>query len=336
MKTYEYRGLRAPRIVAIGGGTGLSNMLRGLKRYTSNLTALVTVTDNGGGSGVLRRELGMLPPGDIRNCMQALANTEDTIKELLAYRFTGGSLEGQSFGNLFLAALGGISDSFEQAVTKMGEVLAVSGRVLPISNELIDIQAELSDGSCVLGETEIVRYCRENGLKINKLKTVPEKPIPVFSCLEAIEQAELIILGPGSLYTSVLPNLLVDGVTEAICRSSAMKIYVCNVMTQPGETSGFSVSDHVETLFRHAGARLFDNCLANSMPIPEEMAARYRSMGASQPVLDKERLTELGVRLHAAPMVSETRGFAWHDSDLLSREILNIYRNESPTKLYGG
>ena len=336
MKVYDYHGLHSPKIVAIGGGTGLSNMLRGLKRYTRNLTAIVTVTDNGGGSGVLRRELGMLPPGDIRNCMQALANTEDTIEELLSYRFAGGSLKGQSFGNLFLAALGGISESFEEAVTKMGQVLAVSGRVLPVSNDLLDLEAKLSDGSTVLGETEIVRTCREKKLKIQKIRITPEKASPVSACLEAIRQAELILLGPGSLYTSVLPNLLVDGVREEICRSDAVKLYICNVMSQAGETDGYSVADHVQALLSQTGAKLFDGCLANSLPLPKEVAERYRAQGASQPVLDRERVEALGVRLYAAPLASAARGFAWHDADLLARELLNIYRQQSPTKLYGG
>ena len=336
MRKYEPFSTHSPRIVAIGGGTGLSNMLRGLKRHTKNLTAIVTVTDDGGGSGVLRRELGMLPPGDIRNCMQALANTEETIEELLGYRFTGGSLEGQSFGNLLLAALGGISDSFEEAVTKMGQVLAVSGQVLPVSNELIDLEAVLSDGSRVLGETELVKACREKHIHIKQMRTVPEKPAPVAACLEAIDRAEMIVFGPGSLYTSILPNLLVDGVLDAVRNSDALKLYICNVMTQTGETDGFTVADHIEALFAQTGARIFDNCLANSMPLPKELAARYALQGARQPELDRGKVEALGVELYVAPLASETQGFAWHDPNQLAREILNIYWEKSPTKLYGG
>ena len=233
----------APRIVAIGGGTGLSTMLRGLKTVSPAITAIVTVADNGGGSGVLRQELGMPPPGDVRNCLQALANTEPTMEALLAYRFKEGTLKGQSFGNLFLAALNDMSPSFDQAVSRMSDVLAITGRVLPVTNADVQLIADFDDGATVVGECEIAEYKRGEQRRIRRVYLSPEKPPAIPACLEAIEQADLILLGPGSLYTSVIPNLLVDGIAEAIHASDAAKVYVMNLMTQDGETEDFTARD---------------------------------------------------------------------------------------------
>ncbi len=220
-----------PNIVCIGGGTGMSTLLSGLKLYTPNITAIVTVADDGGGSGVLRTELGMPPPGDIRNCILALANIEPTMSKLLSYRFEDGSLKGQSFGNLFLAAMNGISNSFEQAVAKTSDVLNITGRVFPVTSENIHLVAELEDGSVVLGESKIVAAKKENGCKIKHIKLIPEAPKALPEATKAIHNADLLIFGPGSLYTSILPNLLVDGIPEAIAASSAEKLYIANVMT---------------------------------------------------------------------------------------------------------
>ena len=232
-----YRGPsgKGPRIVAIGGGTGLSTMLRGLKKYTNNLTAVVTVADDGGGSGVLRQELGMLPPGDIRNCLEALANVEPLMGELLHYRFTEGSLKGQSFGNLFLAALNGISGgSFEEAVSRMSQVLAITGRVLPVTTANVQLEAELENGARVVGESKIF-YCKKREeCRVRRVRLVPERPAALSEALEAIRQADMLLLGPGSLYTSLIPNLLVEGIAQAILDSDALKIYIANVMTQEG------------------------------------------------------------------------------------------------------
>ena len=250
-----------PRIVAIGGGTGLSTMLRGLKLYTADLTAIVTVADDGGGSGVLREELGMPPPGDIRHCMEALANAEPVMEQLLNYRFPSGSgrLTGQSFGNLILAALNGIYPSFDEAVARMSEVLAISGRVLPVTNENVQLEATFENGSSVVGESKIFQFKKEQDCRIRSVRLLPERPAALPAALEAIGRAELIILGPGSLYTSVIPNLLVDGIAEAVCSAQALKLYVCNIMTQDGETEGMTASEHVAALLKHL-ARVWWTC----------------------------------------------------------------------------
>lgn len=332
MKTYQRRS--GPKIVAIGGGTGLSTMLRGLKRKTGNLTAIVAVSDNGGGSGVLREELGMLPPGDVRNCIQALANTEPTMERLLAYRFTEGHLKGQSFGNLFLAALNGMAGSFDQAVEQMSEVLAITGRVLPVTNANVHLIADFDDGSTVTGQVQIARYKRESDSRIRHISVVPEHPQALPACLEAIEQADLILLGPGSLYTSVIPNLLSDGICEAIHRSKAMKVYIMNLMTQDGETEGYSGQAHIQALFDHGGAGLFDHCLVNSREIPPYMLEAYHLEGAHPTVVDDAALAELGVAAYRAPVARWAGGLVRHDPDDLAQAIIDMYLQLSPVKVY--
>ena len=242
------------KVVIIGGGTGLSVMLRGMKHIDDiQLSAIVTVADDGGGSGVLRQELGMLPPGDIRNCLEALANVEPVMSELLHYRFTEGSLRGQSFGNLFLAALNGISGSFDQAVSRMSQVLAITGTVLPVTTSDVQLEAELENGARVLGESKIF-YCKKReDCRVRQVRLVPEHPPALPGALEAIRTADMILLGPGSLYTSVIPNLLVDGITQAIAASDALKIYIANVMTQEGETEGYTNADHIRAVFSTPG-----------------------------------------------------------------------------------
>jgi len=324
-----------PAVVAIGGGTGLSTMLRGLKKHTRDLTAIVTVADDGGGSGVLRKELGMLPPGDIRNCIRALANTEPTMDALLGYRFTEGSLAGQNFGNLFLAALNGMSDSFDQAVARMCEVLAVTGRVLPVTSEDIRLAAVFDDGSEIVGESLICDRKKELGGNITKVRLIPEKPAALDESIAAIERAEYIILGPGSLYTSIIPNLLTDGVPEAIIRSDALKIYVLNVMTQDGETEGYAGSDHFRALFAHGGYKLFDYCLANDLPAPEALRERYAAEGAGQTIVDKTEMERLGVQVFTAPVADWGSGYARRDPDALAWELMRIFRDRSRTRIYG-
>ena len=266
---YERRWAQGPKVVAIGGGTGLSTMLRGLKNHTKNLTAIVTVADDGGSSGMLRQDLGMPPPGDIRHCMEALANAEPLMQELLTYRFPQGSgnLTGQSFGNLILAALNGISGSFDEAVSKMSQVLAITGRVLPVTNADVVLEATFENGTQVQGESKISDFKKAQDCRIQSVRLLPEHPKALPEAVRAIEEADLILLGPGSLYTSVIPNLLVDGISEAVCASKAMKIYICNIMTQDGETEGMTASDHVKALLRHSGPGLVDICLCNSAPV---------------------------------------------------------------------
>lgn len=324
----------APRVVAIGGGHGLSTLLRGLKNKTENLTAIVTVADDGGGSGVLRQEIGMLPPGDIRNCMEALANTEPVMEQLLSYRFKDGSLKGQAFGNLLLAALDGISDSFDQAVMKMSQVLAITGRVLPVTNENIQLEAVFENGSRVLGESKICSFKKTQDCRITHVRLLPEHPPALRAAVEAIREAELIVLGPGSLYTSIIPNLLVDGIAEAICASGAVKVYACNIMTQEGETEGYTAADHVSALLQHGGAGLLDICLCNSAPISEELQTRYRAEGAGPIVIDPERVNAMGVELVARHLTSDDESFARHSGRRLADAVMELYAQRAKTRIF--
>lgn len=327
--SYRIQSGKGPRIVAIGGGTGLSTMLRGLKRYTDQITAIVTVADDGGGSGVLRQELGMLPPGDIRNCLEALANVEPVMSELLHYRFTDGSLRGQSFGNLFLAALNGISGSFDQAVRRMSEVLAITGQVLPVTNCDVQLEAEFENGARVLGESKIF-YCKKREeCRVQRVRLVPEKPAALPEAIEAIRDADMILLGPGSLYTSVIPNLLVDGITEAILQSDALKIYIGNVMTQEGETEGYTNSDHIRALFEHSASGLFSLCLVNNAAIAPEILERYAVEGAEPVRYDEAACAALGVELVSRPVSCVVNGLVRHDGELLASALLELHAQRS-------
>lgn len=273
-----------PKVVTIGGGTGLSTMLRGLKRYTTDITAIVTVADDGGGSGRLREDLGMLPPGDIRNCILALANTEPIMEKLLQYRFTEGELKGQSFGNLFLAAMNGICSSFEEAVRNMSYVLAVTGKVLPVTVDNVKLCAELKNGMIVEGESRIPQFAIVNKSEINRIYLNPKTPSAFEECIDEIKAADVIVLGPGSLYTSIIPNLIVGGIADAIRESRAVKIYILNIMTQPGETTGYKLSDHINAIEKHAGKGLIDYAIVNKKIIPNEVSAKY-SLDGAQPVI---------------------------------------------------
>jgi uncharacterized cofD-like protein len=323
--SYRVPKANGPKIVVIGGGNGLSTMLRGLKNYTENLTAIVTVADDGGGSGRLREDLGMPPPGDLRNCMEALANTEPLMSELMHYRFTEGSLTGQSFGNLFLAALNGISPSFDVAVSRMSEVLAITGRVLPVTTANVQLEAEFENGATVIGESKIFYCKKEQDCRIRRVRLLPERPQALPDALAALAEADMIVLGPGSLYTSIIPNLLVDGIVDAIMESDALKIYVCNVMTQDGETEGYTVSDHIAALFQHGRPGLFDLCLTNSAPIPKGVAQRYLEEGAEPIRCDAEACGKLGVEVLHRPIATVTNGFVRHDPGHLARELVLLH-----------
>ena len=323
-----------PKIVAIGGGNGLSTMLRGLKSHTRNLTAIVTVADDGGGSGMLRQDLGMPPPGDIRNCMQALANVEPVMEQLLSYRFTEGSLSGQAFGNLLLAALNGISDSFDHAVARMSEVLAITGRVLPVTNADVQLEAIFENGSRVIGESKIFQFKKEQDCRIKQVRLLPENPPALPEALKAIEEADLILLGPGSLYTSVIPNLLVDGIVDAICASSALKLYICNIMTQDGETEGMTAADHVAALLHHGASELVDICLANSATVRPGLVEKYRAEDAAPIIVDRDAIEKLGVELVERPLASETSDFARHSVTRLALAVMEIYKERAETKVF--
>ena len=336
----EYKGKgslrweQGPRIAAIGGGTGLSTMLRGLKEWTKNLTAIVTVADDGGGSGMLRHDLGMPPPGDIRNCMQALANVEPIMEQLLGYRFPEGRLAGQAFGNLLLAALNGIYDTFDQAVAGMSQVLAISGQVLPVTNEDVALEAEFENGARVLGESQIFRCKKRQDCRIRRVRLVPDRPKALPKTLEAIAQADLILLGPGSLYTSIIPNLLVEGVSDAIRSSSALKVYVSNIMTQEGETEGYTLADHLDALMVHGGEGIIDVVLANSRPVDPAVADRYRREDAVPLVLDRERLDKMGVEVVERPLVSDTSEYARHCPACLARAIMELYQERGDMRIF--
>lgn len=300
-------------------------MLRGLKTYTKNITAIVTVADDGGGSGMLREDLGMLPPGDIRNCIMALANTEPTMQQLLNYRFTDGSLAGQSFGNLFLAAMNGISGSFDEAVHRMGDVLAITGRVLPVTNQNVRLEAEFHDGSRTLGESKIFYAKKINNSRIRKVRLVPERPTALPESVRAIRDADIVVIGPGSLYTSIIPNFLVGGIADAVRQSRALKIYVLNIMTQDGETDGYDADDHVRAILEHAGPGVMDVCIANDEPVPPEIMEPYAKEGVSQLELRREDLEQMGLAVRTFPLLEPGR-YIRHNSDALARAILSVWR----------
>ena len=325
---------RGPKIVAVGGGTGLSTMLRGLKKYTKNLTAIVTVADDGGGSGMLRQDLGMPPPGDIRHCMEALANTEPVMERLLTYRFTEGSLAGQSFGNLILAALNGITGSFEEAVAQMSHVLAITGRVIPVTSADVQLEAFFENGASVVGESKIYACKKEQDCRIHHVRLIPERPRATPAALEAIGEADLILLGPGSLYTSVIPNLLVEGIADAVCRSKALKMYICNIMTQDGETEGMTASDHVKALLAHSGPGLIDLCLCNSAPVRPRLVERYREEDAAPIVVDAPAIEALGIEVITRPLASETSNYARHSIARLAAAVMEIYEDRAHTKVF--
>lgn len=311
---------RGPSIVAIGGGTGLSTLLRGIKEYTTNITAIVTVTDDGGSSGRLRTEMGILPPGDIRNCLVALADKEPPMEQLFQYRFKGNTdLNGHNFGNLLIAALTDLFGDFEVAVKESSKVLAIRGRVLPSTLSDVTIWAEMSDGSTVRGETNIASH----ELPIKRVFIEPPSCRPLPEAIEAIRTADAIVLGPGSLYTSVIPNLLVKELTEAIRRARAPKIYVCNVMTQKGETDNYTVCDHVNAVLEHSYPDLIDFCIVNDTPVSEHLIAKYRSMSQEPVKDDSDALAEKGIRVLRAPVVSETH-LVRHDSQKLAEVLIQL------------
>lgn len=314
------------KIVVIGGGHGQSTVLRGLKHYTSDITGIVAVSDDGGGSGMLREDMGILPPGDIRNCIMALSDAEPTLQKLMSFRFHDPRLNGQSFGNLFLAAMNEISGSFEEAVRRMCEALSVRGRVLPVTNENINLEAEYENGETTLGESKIYLDKKLNGSRIREVRLVPARPKALEESVRAIMEADIVVIGPGSLYTSVIPNFLVDGITEAVAATGAFRIFVMNVMTQEGETEGYTGPDHIRAFCQHAAPGLIDVCIANNSEIDEDVLSVYR-MEDSEPIeLMREELHEMGIRLYEAPLTGDTE-FARHDSDRLASAILSVYRS---------
>lgn len=320
-----------PKIVVIGGGTGLSVLLRGLKNYTKNITAIVTVADDGGSSGILREDLGMLAPGDIRSCLLALANTEPMMEKLLQYRFTEGNLKNQSFGNLFIAAMNGICGNFELAIKEMNNVLAVTGKVLPMTLEDVRLKARLNNDVVVKGESYIPEYCMENKVYIEQMYIEPEICKPSEEAITAIHDADIVVLGPGSLFTSIIPNLLVEGITEAIYKSKAKCVYISNVMTQPGETDNYTVTKHVKAILNHSQFNIIDYVIANSENIPNEVLFKYYNKDGAKPVIltekDNEQLKDLDIELIKEHLVDIKRTYIRHEADKLSKLILSLLKS---------
>ena len=323
---------RGPKIVVVGGGTGLSTLLRGLKAYSSNITAIVTVADDGGSSGRLRREIGVLPPGDIRSCIAALADEEELLTELFQYRFKAGSgLVGHSFGNLFLTAMSEITGDLEQAVAASSKVLAISGKVLPSTLSDVSLWAEMEDGRLIEGESNIPQAAG----KIKNIGCMPANPPALPAAVTAIEEAEYIIIGPGSLYTSIIPNLLVPDICEAIANANVPRIYICNIMTQPGETEGYSVADHIREIDRIGKRQLFDAVLVHRQP-PSPVSLKRYALENSHPVyLDREEIVNLNRRIVMANVMEEDaiRGYVRHDSNQLARVLLRWYSGKWQPKL---
>jgi uncharacterized cofD-like protein len=328
------------RVVAIGGGTGLSTLLRGLKRFVAapagapavaeehcnnlpclirELSAIVTVTDDGGSSGRLREDLKMLPPGDLRNCLVALSEDEHLLSQLFQYRFSTGDLEGHSFGNLFLAALTGITGDFAQAVQTSSQVLATRGRIYPSTTANATLAARMDDGSIVRGETNIGASKRT----ILELMIDPADAGPLPETLDAIAQADLITLGPGSLYTSLITNLLVRGIPEAIAASNATRVYICNLMTQANESLGLTAAQHIEKILDHAGERIFDYAILNTAPISPAILAQYAREGQSPIEADLDRIRALGVEPITGNFVHEGEVLR-HSYDLVAETVLNL------------
>lgn len=322
---------RGPRIVVVGGGTGLSTLLRGLKHYSANITAIVTVADDGGSSGRLRREIGVLPPGDIRNCLAALADAEKLMTELFQYRFRAGDgLAGHSFGNLFLTAMNDVTGDLEQAIAASSKVLAIRGQVLPATLSDVHLWAHLSDGRYIEGESNITQA---RG-KILKIGCTPTHPPALPRALQAIREADYIVLGPGSLYTSIIPNLLVSGIAEAIAQRKVPRVYVCNVMSQPGETEGYTVADHVEAIDKACGRRIFDAVLVQKSPPSPASLDHYAQQNAYPIKLDRDKLLRLGCRVILANMMDEDKktGLVRHDSQRLARILLRWYSRTQPLR----
>lgn len=311
---------KGPRIVVLGGGTGLSVLLRGLKEYTSNITAIVSVADDGGSSGRLRGQLGILPPGDLRNCLVALADTESAMESLFSYRFTAGDgLAGHSLGNLLIAAMADLTGSFETAIHEVGEVLAIRGKVIPATNAHLVLGAELADGSTMMGQSYIT-YTKK---RIKRVYLEPAVCEPSPEALVALRDADAIILGPGSLYTSVIPNLLIPGMVEEIRKAQGVKIYVCNVMTQMGETKDYTAGDHLEALYQHSGPDLVDYMIVNNKSIPSAVAAQYALEGAQAVEIDREKIAPMNVQLIQAPL-SQENNYLRHNSLELASLIISL------------
>lgn len=311
---------KGPEIVAFGGGTGLSNLLRGLKKKSDNLTAVVTVADDGGSSGRLRAEMGILPPGDIRNCLVALADREPLMEELFQHRFKAeGGLEGHSFGNLYIAAMTEVLGDFEEAIRASSKVLAIKGKVLPATNENIKLGAIYNDQEKRMGESAIPLSDK----KINTVFLEPENASTTPEVKQSIQNSDVIVIGPGSLYTSILPNLLVKGIAKEIKKTNALKLYICNVMTQPGETDNYTAADHAQAILEHCGPGVFDYIVVNNCRGTKKLREKYKAEGAYPVEIDHKRLEELGIKIIEADLLKKN-SYLRHDPEALSELIYSL------------
>jgi len=319
------------KIVVVGGGTGLSILLRGLKELTQEITAVVTAADDGGGSGVLREDLGMLPPGDIRNCILALANKEPILQDLLQYRFDEGRLKGQNFGNLMIAAMQGISDNFEDAIMKISDIFAITGEVFPVSEEPLVLYAKLEDGITVRGESTIPLESVKRGAGIAEIWLEPSDATTSERIVKRVGEADIVILGPGSLYTSIIPNLLVENLVTAVNETKAEVIYICNVMTQPGETDHYQASDHLKSLFKHTKLTHVDCLIVNNGRLASDQIEHYLKEDSS-PVYVTEKcrkwLENTGIKVLEDNFIEIKKGYVRHNALKIAKEIESQYTKE--------
>lgn len=318
------------KIVVFGGGTGLSILLGGLKKYSKDISAIVTVADNGGGSGVLREDLGMLPPGDMRNCIIALSDIEPTMVSLMQHRFKDGYLNGQSFGNLLIAAMYELFGDYEHALKEIGSIFRLSGKVLPMTLQDSQLKAYLDNGDCILGEKDIPEYVNKLNCKIDRVSLVPEVCKPLDETVRDIKDADVIILGPGSLYTSVIPNMLVHGIPKIIEESKATVFYICNLMTQPGETDNYNVYDHVNAIIKHSSRYLIDYVIANDEHISDSLIENYKFKGAKQVLADDEQikmLEEMNIKVISSNFIEIKKNYIRHNSEKIG-QLLSNYVNE--------
>lgn len=312
---------KGPRIAVVGGGTGLSVLLQGLKEYTSNISAIVTVADDGGSSGRLRQQFDILPPGDIRNCLVALADAPALMQDLFQFRFDSAAseLSGHSFGNLFITVMTKLTGDFEKAIKESSRVLAIRGQVIPSTLNKVSLVARYKDGGTVEGEASIPDRKRQ----ISRVSLNPEDAKATPEAVKALMQAQVIVLGPGSLYTSIIPNLLIKEISEAIIKSPALKIYICNVMTQPGETSGYSAYDHIRALSEHSTGKITDYCLVNSREVPKETLDRYRQNDSYPVVSDIQKIRHAGYRVIEDDIIN-IQNYVRHDSGKLARIVMDL------------
>jgi len=320
------------KIVVFGGGTGLSILLSGLKKYSKDISAIVTVADNGGGSGVLREDLGMLPPGDMRNCIIALSDIEPTMVSLMQHRFKDGYLNGQSFGNLLIAAMYEIFGDYEHALKEIGSIFRLSGKVLPMTLQDSQLKAFLDNGDCILGEKDIPEYVNKLNCKIDRVSLVPELCKPLDETVRDIQNADVIILGPGSLYTSVIPNILVHDIPKIIEESKATVFYICNLMTQPGETDNYNVYDHVNAIIKHSSRYLIDYVIANDELISDSLIENYKFKGAKQVLADDEqikKLEEMNIKVISSNFIEIRKNYIRHNSEKIGQLLSNYIKEKN-------